>query len=267
MFPRRAITPSLKGSFPSTSQQAYRISKLSTVPPIHLTTTIFSLNHCNPIPSDNHQVRTMSFFPRVPAGDFTPLFRLLDDYETHRAGSDSSGAISRTGGLRTFAPRFDVREGKDAYHLDGELPGINQKDIDIEFTDSQTLVIKGRSEREYSASSGGEPGEKAGKKTHHATVEDEGEGGACGAVTKTGGTSQEVGQVREGTKFWVSERSVGEFSRTFSFPTKVDQNGVKASLKNGILTVTIPKTTAPSTKKITIDYPLTAPERSLIWHQ
>lgn len=42
-------------------------------------------------------------------------------------------------------------------------------------------------------------------------------------------------------KYWVSERSVGDFMRTFSFPTGVDQEKVKASMKNGILSIVVPK--------------------------
>ncbi|KAK2812371.1 hypothetical protein FQN50_001370 [Emmonsiellopsis sp. PD_5] len=196
----------------------------------------------------------MSFFPRFPAGDFTPLFRLLDDYESHRAsgGEPTSHLGAAAGGLR-FAPRFDVREDKDAYHLDGELPGINQKDIDIEFIDSQTLVIKGHTKREYTASSGGEePPQATGAR--QPTVEDEeAEQQRQRQVTRQGG--REVGRVAPegGAKFWVSERSVGEFSRSFNFPTRVNQEAVKASLKNGILSVVIPKAHAPTSKRITVE--------------
>lgn len=42
-------------------------------------------------------------------------------------------------------------------------------------------------------------------------------------------------------KYWVRERPVGEFQRTFSFPGKVDRDGVKASLKEGVLKVLVPK--------------------------
>lgn len=160
------------------------------------------------------------------SGDFAPLFRLLDDYDNHRTGRQQSPA------LRSFAPRFDVRETSDAYHLDGELPGIAQKDINIEFTEPQTLIVKGRTEREYTTS---EPqteteGEKA-------------EGEDQVATTKT----------KPQHRYWASERSVGEFQRTFSFPSRVDQDAVKASLKNGILSVLVPKATAAATKKITIE--------------
>jgi hypothetical protein len=56
---------------------------------------------------------------------------------------------------RSFSPRFDIRESDDSYHLDGELPGLTQKDIDIEFSGSQTLMVTGRSEREYYTSDPG----------------------------------------------------------------------------------------------------------------
>lgn len=158
-----------------------------------------------------------SSFPST--GDFAPLFRLLDDYDNHRSGRQSTA-------LRSFAPRFDVRESSDAYHLDGELPGIAQKDISIEFTDPQTLVVKGRTEREYT-----EPQPEA-------EAEQEGE-------SKSSKAKQH--------RFWATERSVGEFQRTFAFPTRVDQDAVKASLKNGILSVLVPKATTAATKKITIE--------------
>ena len=44
-----------------------------------------------------------------------------------------------------------------------------------------------------------------------------------------------------GDKYWVSERSVGDFMRTFNFPSAVDQEKCKASMKNGILSIKVPK--------------------------
>jgi len=154
--------------------------------------------------------RNMSLLPRFPTGEFTSLFRLLDDYNDHLANRNAGLAV------RSFAPRFDVRETKDAYHLEGELPGIDQKDIDIEFTDPHTLVVKGKSEREYAVREG-EPGK---------TVDG---------------------------RYWVTERSIGEFNRTFSFPARIDQDRVKASLRNGILDINVPKTTGPTARRITIE--------------
>jgi HSP20 family molecular chaperone IbpA len=50
--------------------------------------------------------------------------------------------------LHAFNPSFDIRESQEAFHLHGELPGIAPKDTDIEFCDTQTLIVKGRTERE-----------------------------------------------------------------------------------------------------------------------
>lgn len=164
-------------------------------------------------------------------GDFSPLFRLLDDYDTHRTG--------RSRATPSFNPSFDVRETDEAYHLDGELPGISQKDIDIEFSDHQTLVVKGRIEREYN----NEPQAEA-VSDHKATVEDE---------TPDSQEIQKKDATKPNHRYWAHERSIGEFQRTFSFPSRVDQDAVKAGLKNGILSIVIPKSTAAGSKKITIE--------------
>jgi HSP20 family molecular chaperone IbpA len=159
-------------------------------------------------------------------GDFAPLFRLLDDYDLHRSSRQNTTT-------RAFQPRFDVRESDDSYHLDGELPGIAQKDINIEFTDPNTLVVKGRTEREYHTT---EPNEPAG---------DDGS-----TVAEAGDKAQTP---KPSHRYWARERSVGEFQRTFTFPGRVDQDNVKANLKNGILSVVIPKSTVPTAKKIAIE--------------
>ncbi|CEL08117.1 Putative 30 kDa heat shock protein [Aspergillus calidoustus] len=190
----------------------------------------------------------MSLFRTIPtASDFSPLFRLLDDYDNHRSTRGQGQHTS----VRSFAPRFDVRETKDAYLLDGELPGIAQKDIDIEFTDPQTLVVKGRSEREYHSSNVGENTSSSSTPAaeKQPQVEDAPEGE--GTVVRTSGEKQ-VAKHTEKPRYWVSERSVGEFQRTFSFPSRVDQDAVKASLKDGILSVLVPKAAPPSSKKIAI---------------
>ncbi|KAL4879301.1 30 kDa heat shock protein [Aspergillus karnatakaensis] len=184
----------------------------------------------------------MSLFRTFPnSGDFSPLFRLLDDYDNHR----SSRGQGQTSSIRSFAPRFDVRESNDAYHLDGELPGIPQKDIDIEFTDPQTLVIKGRSEREYHSSKDNTAEQAQSNNQAHAS-------GESSEVAKSSTEKQVSKNKAEKPRFWVSERSVGEFQRTFNFPTRVAQDDVKASLKDGILSVVVPKAAAPTSRKISI---------------
>lgn len=180
---------------------------------------------------------------------------MLDDFDRYNRQGDQSARSS----LKTFTPKFDLKELKDAYELHGELPGIEQKDIDIEFSDMHTLTVKGHTERSYTSGTPPagfiESGSPKGAITeaedtqtaHKATVEDE------GAESSTEVVKQEEPQVpKDETKYWVSERSVGSFSRSFTFPQNVDQDNVTASMKNGILSIHVPKAKKPESRKITI---------------
>jgi HSP20 family molecular chaperone IbpA len=178
----------------------------------------------------------MAVFQPFPRSDFTSLFRLLDDYDTHQSGKSGSS-------LRSFQPRFDAHEGADAYYLYGELPGLEPKDIDLSFTDQQTIVIKGRVERSY---------ENAHGKAHQATVEVETDGATSHQVTKQDSNKRVQRAHGANPNFWLTERSVGEFHRSFSFPSNVDQDTVTASLKNGILNVVVPKAQPARAKRINI---------------
>jgi len=219
-----------------------------------------------------YPTRTMSLFPRFVASEFAPMFRLLDDYAAHaNAVSRSTGFRSNNSSLRSFQPRFDVKETKEGYELHGELPGIDQKDINIEFTDAHTLSIKGRTEQVREE---GRQPEQA-KITHNETeshgyrqasveVDTTVSGGESAAAETTSETTPAASETQEVTpapqqpkpdsaRYWVSERSVGEFARTFSFPSRVDQENVRASLKNGILSVVVPKAAAPVSRRINIE--------------
>jgi HSP20 family protein len=206
----------------------------------------------------------MSLFPRsfiteaTPAS-FHPLFRFFDEFDQYTRTPER---LSRTSSLIKFNPKFDVKELKDAYELHGEFPGVDQKDVEIEFTDSNTLTIKGRTERTYMA---GAPPERYLKGPEHnkpatitenghghqATVEEEGASAITDPVEVARTESIDTKDSEE--KFWISERSVGEFSRSFSFPVRVDQDAVKASMKNGILSVIVPKAKKHESKKIAIE--------------
>lgn len=48
------------------------------------------------------------------------------------------------------------------------------------------------------------------------------------------------------------ERVYGKFERTFTLPEEADPNAVKANYKDGVLTVTVPKTGTQKAKQITI---------------
>lgn len=54
-------------------------------------------------------------------------------------------------------------------------------------------------------------------------------------------------------KVYRYEREYGEFRREFSLPTRVNKNGIVAKSKNGVLTITLPKSDEEIKKRVAID--------------
>jgi HSP20 family protein len=196
----------------------------------------------------------MSLFPRFTQ-EMAPMFRLFDEFDKAAFRN-----IDREfNNIRSFTPKFDIKETNEGYELHGELPGVDQKDINIEWTDNNTLTISGRHEHvreEGQRPQGFIEGAEASKQKklgHQPTVEDD-PTESNNKVAKQS-DQKEVSKQDESAKakYWVSERSVGEFHRSFAFPARVDQDTVKASLKNGILSILVPKASAPRSRKINIE--------------
>ncbi|KAJ9639312.1 hypothetical protein H2204_003923 [Knufia peltigerae] len=184
----------------------------------------------------------MALFPRFGSAfggpyrqEMGPFFKLFDDtFSELQKMSDTA--------QRTFTPKFDVKESKDRYTLEGELPGIDQKDVTIEFADENTLTIRGRTEHYR------EEGSKPSAAEEPQQPQQQPQAGSSSTeVATTGG--KDVAKHQPQHTYWVTERSVGEFARSFAFPTRVDHDGVKASLKNGILSVTVPKMLKTNTSR------------------
>jgi len=228
--------------------------------------------------------------PSFPTShDIAPLFSLFD--ETF-AQLERAQRQSRQHFKRPFNPKFDVKESKEAYTLEGELPGFDPKDLTIEFLDDgHTLQIKGKTVKEareqpkaVEASQSKAPkavesapaetkSETSSVKSHQATVEDDvDEPANASAVAEQQSQQQEQTQTQtqtvaqtsklveqqqqqqqDDTKHWISERYTGSFSRSFQFPSKVDQEAVKASLKDGILAITLPFARKPESRRIQIE--------------
>jgi HSP20 family protein len=268
-FGSRSISPYTSLHSNLSLMQSYKVTSSRITPQIHRV-----------IKTATPQTRNMAFLmPRVafaPARcgpvrrDFAPLFSLFDDTlnEVARASRQSR---------RSFAPRFDVKEEKESYYLEGELPGIDQKDVSIEFTDEHTLTIKGRSERRTESgtppAAAVEASEKPANqdgaatpasddgsvKSHQPTVEDEEARADASAATETSEVAAPA-PAKEATnteapksQYWISERSVGQFERSFSFQARVEQEAVKASLKNGILSIVMSRVKIPESRRINID--------------
>lgn len=162
-------------------------------------------------------------------------------------------------GVRSFMPAFDVRELDEGYYLDGDLPGADQRNIEIEFSDPHTLVIKGHTDRVYNNDTNAVPSRSPSPATsatsagwHQATVEDEDENSNSVSTARTPDTAASEPVEKDQPHFWAKERSIGDFQRTFNFTARVDQDSVRASLKNGVLSVYVPKQPVALPKKIRI---------------
>ncbi|KAN0086685.1 heat shock protein Hsp30-like [Elaphomyces granulatus] len=196
-------------------------------------------------------METVAFYPRFAAtGDLSPLFQLFDDYDGHHSGGPNAGSsASRSQSSQKFSPRFDLREANDSYLLDGEIPGISQSDVEVEFADANILVVKGRSGRDYDTANSSE--QVTSLKVHQVSVEDEVDKGESSVIASAKPSPKEMSKKSPPEfTYTLSEREVGQFRRKFTFPQKVDQDGVKASLKNGILSIVVPKA---DVRKITIE--------------
>ncbi|KAI1866538.1 hypothetical protein JX265_007839 [Neoarthrinium moseri] len=230
----------------------------------------------------------------APQPNFQGLFRLIDDFDKYSSEGPSHSRQGRSSCVSSFTPKFDMRESETAYELYGELPGIAKEDIHIEFTEPQTLQVRGRIERTHTAGTppaglvdgkademsgaitdSGEDAvlvdhaETASVKSHQATVEDDPE--ETSAAGSTASTPQdtpattvaetvkadEPKQQRRSEalkhKYYLVERNIGQFSRSFAFPSRVDNDSVQASLDNGILTIVVQKAKKHQSRRIAIN--------------
>ncbi|KAK3363949.1 HSP20-like chaperone [Lasiosphaeria hispida] len=177
--------------------------------------------------------------------NFTTLFRLLDDFNSYsrEVQGDEAQQTGRGHGRhrRGPRPRFDIRETEKAYELYGEVPGADRKNIHIELTGQNVLVIHGHIDRGYDAP---DPGKKNSAKDKRK----EGD-----SVQKTEASEGDKGKDdSDAVRFLQKERFVGDFEREFAFPGPLMEFDITASLEKGILKVVAPKQEDSKTRKIEI---------------
>jgi HSP20 family protein len=73
-----------------------------------------------------------------------------------------------------------------------------------------------------------------------------------GRITIRGARTAVPGREIPCEQYHIVERGHGRFSRTFALPEHIDVDGVSADLKDGILSVTIPKSTDRAARKINL---------------
>lgn len=125
--------------------------------------------------------------------------RLFDDFSAV-SGQRPGGMLSAEpfwGGEFGLAqaPAVDIVEHDKSYQVTAELPGMEEKDIDVKFADG-VLTIKGEKKEE----------------------------------------SEEKQK-----DYYRSERRFGAFQRSFRVPDGIEPDKIEATVKNGVLTVLLPK--------------------------
>jgi HSP20 family protein len=168
------------------------------------------------------------------AQDISRAFSLLEEPMFNVARRFPASFPTLSDQQSFFRPSVDVVENEKNYVIEAEVPGMKKDDLSVEFLDDGTLIMKGKIEQGTAASNEG-----------MRTVD------TSGTTTEFTGTdtssdvvaAETSGPVSTGTKptFWTSERVRGHFQRSFQFPGKIDPENVKASYKDGLLSIVVPK--------------------------
>ncbi len=145
----------------------------------------------------------MAMVKWTPSTDLSRLQRSMNRLFDSFFGEEGSGETSSL----TWAPTVDVAETDGEIKLVADIPGMEQKDINVSVKDN-TLILKGERKEE--------------KKDEKAN-------------------------------YYRNERTYGSFSRSFSLPSMVDVDKVKADYENGVLTITMPKVEEAKPKEIAIE--------------
>ncbi|KAK7557023.1 hypothetical protein IWX46DRAFT_29003 [Phyllosticta citricarpa] len=132
-----------------------------------------------------------------------------------------------------LAPDFDVRETDSAFYLEGELPGIAS-------TSAEWGLLRPIRGTSVQSSSDGDD------MVVDKSPEVEG-------VVEPNAVEDKPSKpvVRE----WLAERRCGQYQRTFTFPTDVDAEAIKARLGQGLLRVLVPKVvrTGVDVKRVSVE--------------
>jgi HSP20 family protein len=109
-------------------------------------------------------------------------------------------------GWDAFSPQVDAVETESDITVSIELPGLDEKDIDVTLS-RNALTISGEKRQE---------------------------------------------KEEKGRDYFRSERSYGSFRRSVPLPCEVDADSADAVFRNGVLTITLPKSEAQARKRIGI---------------
>ena len=157
----------------------------------------------------------------------------LSDFDRYFESFIGDSILTPAVRLFNNMPAVDIRETDNAYILDMDLPGFDEKNIDVH-VDGSNLTIA--SKREYASAS--EPSAS----TPSASMQSASEPSA--SVLKE--------EKSDGT-YVLKERRINSFSRAFKLPENADPEAVSASFKNGILNLQIKKRAEAQKRSIQIN--------------
>src|SRR5688572_25147665 len=135
--------------------------------------------------------------------------------EKRKLNQNDANAISaaqRVDQTTYYTPLVDIAENNDAFLFQADLPGVKSGDVDISYHNG-TLTIEGKVHPRHP----------------------EGDAEADG----------------EPQYIW-REYGVGHFYRQFTIDAPIDVDGIRAELKNGELSLYVPKAESAKTRKIQI---------------
>jgi HSP20 family protein len=136
------------------------------------------------------------------------IHNALSDFDRYFESFFGDSFLAPAARAFTRLPAVDVRETEKAYVLEMELPGFDEKDIEIS-VDGNSLSIASKQEETRDASEGN--------------------------ASKENGSRGDAGT-------WIlRERRINTFSRSFKLPENANPEEVAAEFKNGVLCMEIQK--------------------------
>jgi HSP20 family protein len=146
------------------------------------------------------------------------LENALDDFDRYVESFFGDSSLLPSARVFSHLPAVDIRETKNTYLLEAELPGYDEESIQVH-VDGGTLTIESKQDD----SSARNVSEKQGQQ-----------------------------EEKEEKVFIIRERRRSSFTRSFKLPENVDPDTISAHFKNGILSLEIKKRTESQKRMIPI---------------
>ena len=126
---------------------------------------------------------------------------VLSDFDRYFESFFGDSILSPAARLFNQMPAVDIRENENVYVLDMELPGYDEKNIEVNINGSNLTIAAKQGE---------------------------------------GSKAEENQDASHGT-YLLRERKINSFTRSFKLPENADPEAINAAFKNGILSMEIKK--------------------------